>query len=60
MSQRKIKITHPKFGESLVVPESLSVWQSRGWSAEGDKPIVAQPVILEENTEEVSNVGEEQ
>lgn len=53
--ERKISITHPKLGESQILPESLSVWERRGWVQNGKQieeevfqPIVAEPVIVEE------------
>lgn len=39
MSLDKIKITHPEFGESEILSESLPVWKELGWMTfEVDKP----------------------
>ena len=53
--ERKISITHPKLGELQFLPESLSVWERRGWVQNGkqieeevSQSIVAEPVIVEE------------
>lgn len=44
MKRRMVHITHPKFGESDVMPSSLPIWRERGWRTEEDAAPAAAPL----------------
>lgn len=38
MSEKKVKISHPERGTTMVMPSSLRVWTDRGWTVEDTNP----------------------
>lgn len=53
----KVRILHPKAGSAEVLPESVSVWVSRGWKLE-DAPEPVEPPA-EVPADDTQNTGDD-